>query len=129
MISLKGFPTTWESLIQGVSVHPSLTKVDQLKNECTQEESQLITRGIIHNKEEGIQALHANSNNKRKRHFKKREKIKTIRKEICQKFNATNVTNLDILTCTVQKDRKSLSTYLKSRNLKTHYSSLPYQVG
>ena len=38
LIALRGLPLLWESFIQCIS-HPSPPKFDQLKNDCTQEES------------------------------------------------------------------------------------------
>lgn len=58
LIALRGLPITWESFIQCITRRPSLPKFDQLKNDCSQEESQLISRGIGPTKGNEIQALH-----------------------------------------------------------------------
>ena len=76
--ALRGLPLSWESLIQCIS-RPSLPKFDQLKNDCTQEESQLISRGIISNKEEEIQASQEKSSNK-KGNFKRKRGNKNYMK-------------------------------------------------
>lgn len=73
LIAFRGLPISWESFIQCIS-RPSIPKFDLLKNECAQEEAQLISRIIISDKEEEIQALHINSSNKKgKIQKKKRE--------------------------------------------------------
>ena len=65
-----------------------------------QEESRLIPRGISLNQEGDIQALQFYTNNKgKKSKFKKKRErnwIKHTRKEIFQKYNVSNVTNLAI---------------------------------
>ena len=66
MISLRGLPLSRETFIKGLSSHPKLPKFDQLKNECSQEESRLASRGLIANQESDIQALYSKSNKKRK---------------------------------------------------------------
>ena len=113
LIALRGLPISWESFIQCIS-HPSIPKFDILKNERTQEEARPISRGIISNKEEEIQAWHINSSNKKGK-FKRKRVKKKYKKETYQKLNVINATNMDILTCIVQKGRKILSTWPKSR--------------
>ena len=49
IITLKRLPLSWETIICALSSQPKLPKFELLKNECTQEESRLITRGIISN--------------------------------------------------------------------------------
>lgn len=71
LIALRGLPLSWESFIQCIS-RPTIPKFDQLKNDCTQGESRLISRGIISNKEEEIQALRAKSNNNKGKSKRKR---------------------------------------------------------
>ena len=73
MISLRGLPLSWETFIQGLSSQPKLPKFDQLKNECTQEESRLASRGLSTNQEGDVQALYAKSNKKRKFKHNKKE--------------------------------------------------------
>ena len=72
MIALRGLPLLWETFIQGLSSRPELPKFDQLKNECTQEESRLASRGLSSNQEGDIQTLYTKSNKKRK--FKNNKK-------------------------------------------------------
>ena len=64
MIALRGLPLSWETFIRGLSSRPELSKFDQLKNECTQEESRLASRGLISNPDNDIQALYSKSNKK-----------------------------------------------------------------
>lgn len=45
-----------------MSSWPELPNFDQLKNDCTQEESRLITRGISPHQEGEIQVLETNKN-------------------------------------------------------------------
>ena len=66
MIALRGLPLSWETFIRGLSSRPELPKFDQLKNECTQEESRLASRGLNSNQDNDIQALYSKSNKKRK---------------------------------------------------------------
>ena len=79
MIALRGLPLSWEIFIQGLSSWPKLPKFDLLKNECTQEESRLVSRGLSTNQEGDIQALHVNSNRKRKFKHNKRESNKSYK--------------------------------------------------
>ena len=65
MISLKGLPMSWKNFILGLSSQLELPKFESLKNESTQEESRLISRGISLNQEGDIQALQISTNNKR----------------------------------------------------------------
>ena len=65
MIALRGLPISWENFIRGLSPRPELPKFESLKNECTQEESRLISRGISLNQEGDIQALQVSTNKKR----------------------------------------------------------------
>ena len=51
MIELRGLPLSWETFIQGLSSQPKLPKFDLLKNECTQEEYRLVSRGLRTNQE------------------------------------------------------------------------------
>ena len=48
IIALRGLPISWEAFIQIIS-RPSILAFDQLKNDCTSEESRQISRGIISN--------------------------------------------------------------------------------
>ena len=72
VIALRGLPLSWETFIKGLSSRPELPKFDQLKNECTQEESRLASRGLSSNQEGDIQARYTKLNNKRK--FKNNKK-------------------------------------------------------
>ena len=88
IIALKGLPLSWETFIRGLSSRPDLPKFELLKNECTQEESRLVSRGINLKQEGYIQALHANMNNKEKKgKFKKntKESNKSYKKRDCSK--------------------------------------------
>ena len=46
IIALKGLPLSWETFIRGLISRPNLPKFELLKNECTQEESRLVSKGI-----------------------------------------------------------------------------------
>lgn len=72
LLALRGLPISWESFIECITGRPSLPKFDQLKNDCTQEESRLISRGIGPTKEGEIQALPAKANNKGEKNFKRK---------------------------------------------------------
>ena len=62
MIALRGPPLSLETFIRGLSSCPELPKFDVLKNECTQEESRLISRGLSIDQEGDVQSLYVNSN-------------------------------------------------------------------
>ena len=44
MTTLNGLPRSWDSFIQGICARRKLISFDRLREECTQEESRLITR-------------------------------------------------------------------------------------
>ena len=80
IIALRGLPISWEAFIQVVS-RLLIPAFDQLKNDCTSEESRLIFGGIISNQEGGNEALFLVSNNReKKRIFKHKGKKNDQRK-------------------------------------------------
>ena len=126
MIAVRGLPISWENFMRGLSSWPKLPKFESLKNECTQEDSRLIMRGIVWNQEGEFQALQVSTNNKgkiKRENFKlfklvpiikekEREFIKTTRKStnhtrkgIGPKYNASNVTNSVTFITSVQNGR------------------------
>ena len=54
MIALRGLPLSWKTFIRGLRFCLKLPKFDQLKNECTQEESRLASKGLIWNQDSDI---------------------------------------------------------------------------
>ena len=44
MMTLNGLPRSWDSFIQGIYARRKLISFIQLREECTQEESQVVTR-------------------------------------------------------------------------------------
>ena len=46
MIALKGLSLSWETFIRGLSSRPELPIFELLKNECTQEDSRVVSRGL-----------------------------------------------------------------------------------
>ena len=79
VIALRGLPLSWETFIWGLSSWPKLPKFELLKNEGTQEESRLVSRGLSINQEGEIQALCVKSNKKRKFKYNKRESNKSYK--------------------------------------------------
>ena len=67
------------NIYSSLSSQPELLKFDLLKNECTQEESRLISRGLSTNQEGEIQAFHVKSNKKRKFKYNKKESNKSYK--------------------------------------------------
>lgn len=80
MISLRGLPLSQGTFIRGLSSRPELPKFELLKNECTQEESRLVSRGISLNQEGNICSLQVSSNKKRKFNQNRRESNKPYKK-------------------------------------------------
>ena len=105
-------PLSWEAFIKVIS-KPSIPAFDQLKNDCTSEESRLISRGIISNQEGENQALFSVSNNKgKKRKFKgnkndKRKENNNHKRNDFSKVKCYSVRNSDIFSKIVQKGKKS----------------------
>lgn len=89
-----GLPLSWETFIHCLSSWTDLPKLELLKNECTQEESRLISRGINLNQEVYIQALQANTNNKQNK-----GKFKWNRKEFNKSYKKWDWSKVKCFKC------------------------------
>ena len=93
ILALKGLPLSWEAFIQVVS-RPSIPSFDQLKTDCTSEESRLISRGIVSNQEGENQALFLAPN-----HQGKKRKFKGKKHDYKKKHNKVNNINPSKVKC------------------------------
>lgn len=93
ILALRGLPLSWEAFIQVVSRH-SIPSFDQLKTDCTSEESRLISRGIVSNQEGENQALFSAPN-----HQEKKRKFKGKKHDYKKQNNKFNSTNLSKVKC------------------------------
>ena len=121
IMALKGLPLSWETFICSLSSPPDLPKFEQHKNECTQEESRLILRGISLNRGGDIQALQINTSNKgKKRKFKRKRKEfnKTYKKRDWSKVECYKCDKFDH-THNIFPERKTIqATLTKVKNEK-----------
>ena len=69
MTTLNGLPRSWDSFIQGICARRRLVSFNRLREECAQEEAQLVTREENMGETED-QALTVNT----RKNFKKKEK-------------------------------------------------------
>lgn len=52
-VSLQGIPLLWEAFITTISITEKFLTFDELVDKCTQEETKIISRGIIEKHEKG----------------------------------------------------------------------------
>jgi hypothetical protein len=73
MITLNAFPSHWEPFIQSINGRADLTQFDCLWEDCTQEETRLIARGVqdSHHNDNQALASHAKRERRNRRSFSK----------------------------------------------------------
>jgi hypothetical protein len=66
---LNGFPSSWDTFVQGICARRKFPKFDKLWTDCTQEESRLISKSNKTNNEENQDLVaHVKKGEKKKKH-------------------------------------------------------------
>jgi hypothetical protein len=97
--TLNGFPSSWDSFVQGIFSRSKLPKFDKLWSNCTQEESRLISKSQKTNDDEN-QALAAHVKKRKERREVSPKKAKRPRyKKDASKFRCYNCKKLVLGMC------------------------------